>query len=58
MNRIGKMLKLHCVTEGIEQKQLASDMGIDPKTLSRIIKGHSPNIQGGLKIMSWLFNNG
>ena len=58
MNRLGKILKLHCVTEGIEQKQLASDIGIDPKAISRIIKGNSPSLESGIKIMAWLFRNG
>lgn len=57
MNRLGKMLKIHCLNEGINQKKLADEIGIGASTLSRIMKGKSPDFEGGLKIMAWLFND-
>lgn len=58
MNRLGKMLKLYRVSEGLEQQKLADEIGVGKSTLSRIEKGKLPDIQGGIKIMAWLFNTG
>lgn len=58
MNRLGKMLKLYRASEGMEQQKLADEIGVGKSTLSRIEKGKMTDIQGGIKIMAWLFNNG
>lgn len=55
MNRLGQMLKLHRTINNIEQQVLADEIGIGKSTLSRIEKGGLPDVQGGIKIMAWLF---
>lgn len=52
--RIGKMLRLYIVSEGIRQDTLGKELDISPSTMTRIIKnGKMPDAKSMLKIMAW-----
>ncbi len=54
--RIGRILKIYRALEGLEQREVADQIGIGYSTLCRIEKGKSPDAKGMIKIIAWLFD--
>jgi transcriptional regulator with XRE-family HTH domain len=56
MNKISIMMKRHRQLNDIDQKDLASDIGIKPATLSRLENGHDASQDTMVKLITWLFS--
>jgi DNA-binding XRE family transcriptional regulator len=54
--KLSKMLTLYRASEGIDQKDLASKIGIDKSTMNRIESGKSTTPETFLKVMSWMIS--
>ena len=52
---ISKMMRLYRATSDQDQKEIAADIGIPAKTLSRLENGKSIDQQATIKVMAWLF---
>ncbi len=55
--RIAKMIRIWRASEGIDQKDLAAEIGIGASVLSRVEKGKSPDAAGAVKIMAWMLSD-
>lgn len=48
-------MRLYRATSDQDQKEIAADIGIPAKTLSRLENGKSIDQQATIKVMAWLF---
>ena len=56
MSNIGKVIRKYRVTQEIDQKDLANEIGIKPAVLSRLESGKDASQETVLKIIIWLFS--
>lgn len=54
---ISKMMRLYRATSDKDQKEIAADIGIPAKTLSRLENGKGIDQLATIKIMAWLFGD-
>lgn len=55
-NHMGRMLRLYRAARGIGVRALAAEIGTSAATLSRIERGHYPDITTWLRIEKWMLN--
>jgi plasmid maintenance system antidote protein VapI len=54
MTNLAEMMRLWIAVEGLEQKGIAEDIGIEEWTLTRLLNGKQVSAENALKIMYWL----
>ena len=53
--RLGKMIRIYRAAEGVEQRDLAVEIGMSASTLCRLESGHGGLDAGNLvKLLAWL----
>lgn len=57
MSKIGIVIRKYRVTQEIDQKDLAKEIGIKPAVLSRMEGGNDVSQDTVIKIINWLFTD-
>lgn len=56
MTKLAKMLQLHRVQHSLNQTELATEIGIDPRRVSAIEKGKQPTAEEMAKFNIWVLS--